>query len=116
MNRFLAWLRAALDNPPAQPQRLSAKDALGFSFMAQSVRGLRAVPILALLLGLLVLAAFVVGKVGYWVVLTVLWLGMGGIIWHFRGQIRLSNIREALNRKDDVEQPVATQDQADPRR
>ena len=57
MNRFLAWLRAALDNPPAQPQRLSAKDALGFSFMAQSVRGLRAVPILALLLGLLVTLA-----------------------------------------------------------
>lgn len=96
MERFLSWLRSSLETPAVPPARLSAKDALGFSFMAQSVRGIRAIPILALLLAILVLLAFVVGKIGFWVVLVVTWLVMGGVLFHVRDRFRWSNLRDAL--------------------
>lgn len=96
VGRFLEWLRSSFETQPHKVERLSAKDAFGLSSVGQTLRGMRSLPALAILVALFASASYVFAKVGVIPVLVLVWVGIGGVLFYLRDRLKMSNIAEAL--------------------
>lgn len=81
-------------------KRLSAHDALGISFLGQTVKSMKSLPALGVLTILFFSAAYVMAKIGVWAVLGLAWIGMAAVLYRLRGRLKLRNISAAMRVKD----------------